>query len=126
MKFLRNGKNAVTPYKIDNFGGTIEHRVGTNAGDTPLKFQLKTRRSTRALCRFCVTGLCIVTTSNSIAGLRNEPSLDTLSRDLLGTTVNSSIVKTVPMESGGTFSLPAWSAIHSDMLKSRWFPKLEK
>ena len=95
MKVLRN---AVTPYKIDKFGGTEDFRVDTNAEDIPLKFQLKTRRSTRALCPLCVTGLCIVTTSNSTAGLRNETSPDTLSRDLLSTTVDSSIVKTVPME----------------------------
>ena len=56
MKVLRSGKNAVTPYKIDTFGGAEDFRVGTSAEDTPLKFQLKTRRSARALCRFCVTG----------------------------------------------------------------------
>ena len=98
MKFLRNGKKAVTPYKIDKFAGTKEHRVGTNAEDTPLKFQLKPRRSTQALRRFCVTGLCIVTTSNSTAGRRNETSPDMLSRDLLDTTFDSSIVTTVSME----------------------------
>ena len=78
MKVLGNGENAVTPYKIDEFGGTEDHRVGTNAEDTPLKFQLKTRRSTRALCLLCVTGgLCIVTTSNSTAGLGETKRLQT-------------------------------------------------
>ena len=35
FEVLGNGKNTVTPYKIDEFGGTKEHRVGTNAEDTP-------------------------------------------------------------------------------------------
>ena len=41
MKFLRNRENAVTPYKIDKFGGTNEHRVGTNAEDTPYNVSSK-------------------------------------------------------------------------------------
>ena len=49
-----NGKNAVTRYKIDKFGGTEYFRVGTNAEDIPLKFQLKNssiyRGAKRTLC----------------------------------------------------------------------------
>ena len=60
-------KNAITPRTIDKFGcssGLVTLFVGQGCAQ-----------------------LCIVTTSNSTAGLRNSTSPDTISRDLLETTV---------------------------------------
>ena len=93
--------------KIDEFGGTKKHRVATPIEDTPLKFKLKTRRVERKIARYGWQGsaqLYIVTTSNSIAGLRNATSPDTLSRDLSAPTVGTSSSKLRQSSSGGTAS----------------------
>ena len=79
----------MTPCETNELEGIKEHRVGTYVEDPPLKFQLKTRRSTDRFALFVWQGsaqLFIVTTSNSTTGLRNETSSDTLSRFLLVTT----------------------------------------
>ena len=76
----------------------------THVGDTFPKFQLKLIKlgcGLHFLCDSSCAQLLIVTTSNSTAGLRNETSSDTLSRDLLGTTIVTSSSKLCQSGSGG-------------------------
>ena len=66
---------AITSCKIKSNGCTTNEEVGNRVPDTPVKFQSMTHRIGRRRALFVWQGcarLCIVTTSDSTAGLRNE------------------------------------------------------
>ena len=77
----------------------------------PPNIQLKTRQSTRSVLFYVRRGsakLCSAKTSNSTAGLRNETSPDTKSRDCWGTT--TVVQYSVPM-----YQLSSSDAVRDDV-----------
>jgi len=68
-------------------GCAFNHVVGNRVLDTPLQFQPITRPIGSRQALFVWSGcarLCMVTATNSTAGLRNETSPQTVSRDFFG------------------------------------------